>query len=313
MFTNKEYILEVYKEKSFSKAAENLYISQPSLSASVKRIEDKIGAPVFDRSTSPITLTEIGCQYVKQAMEIEKIEHNFINYINDRLNILKGEINIGGSSLFSSYVLPPMISKFNKLYPHAELKIHEDNTKSLVSLLISGELDVIMDNSVIINENISSYHYMSEIILLAVPKDLKINESLKAFSLSFDDIKNNLHTDETFPTVSLDIFKNESFIFLKQENDTGKKARQLCKKHGFTPKILFELDQQVTAYNIACTGMGICFVSDTLIKNLNAPHDIIYYKLSDSEIKRNICFYVTNSRYILISSHKFIDINLTIL
>lgn len=310
MFENKEYVLEVYKEKSFSKAAKNLYISQPSLSASVKRIETKINAPIFDRSTNPISLTETGAQYIKHAVEITKIEHNFLNYLNDRLNILKGEINIGGSSLFSSYILPPMISKFKKLFPHTDIKIHEDNTKSLVSLLVSGELDIIMDNTVIINENISSFLYTSETLLLAVPSTLKINKELKDYSLSFEDVKNNRHIEDTFCTVSLDVFKSESFIFLKQENDTGKKAKQLCKKHGFSPKVIFELDQQVTAYNIACTGMGICFVSDTLIKNLNAPHDVIYYKLSDSEIKRNIYFYVKNNRYLSNACQKFIDINL---
>ena len=60
MFTGKKYIYEVYKEKSFSKAAQNLYISQPSLSARIKKIEDQIGVPLFDRSTSPLKLTEIG-------------------------------------------------------------------------------------------------------------------------------------------------------------------------------------------------------------------------------------------------------------
>ncbi len=60
MFTNKHYIIAIYEEGSFSKAAKRLYISQPSLSASVKRIEDKIAVPLFDRSTSPVSLTEAG-------------------------------------------------------------------------------------------------------------------------------------------------------------------------------------------------------------------------------------------------------------
>lgn len=54
MFQGMRYVYEVYKEKSFSKAAENLFISQPSLSANVKRMEQKIGMPVFDRSTKPL-------------------------------------------------------------------------------------------------------------------------------------------------------------------------------------------------------------------------------------------------------------------
>lgn len=310
MFENKEYVLEVFKEKSFSKAAKNLYISQPSLSACIKRIESKISAPIFDRSTNPISVTEIGMQYIRSAMEIKKTEASFLNYMNDSLNILKGEIKIGGSSLFSSYILPPMISEFNRLYPHTVFEICEDSTKNLMSLLIDGELDIVIDNAKIINENISSLFYTSETILLAVPKKLKVNEDLDSYNLSFEDIKNNLHTRNDFPCVSLDVFKNEPFIFLKHENDTGKKAKQLCKKHGFSPNVIFELDQQVTAYNIACSGLGICFVSDTLIKNLNAQQDIIYYKLSDNEINRNIYFYIKNNRYISNACRKFIDINI---
>ena len=65
MFKNKNYVLEVYRKGSFSRAAESLFVSQTALSASIKRIEDKINAPIFDRSTNPISLTEIGKEYVR--------------------------------------------------------------------------------------------------------------------------------------------------------------------------------------------------------------------------------------------------------
>ena len=65
MFNSMNYVYEVYKERSFSKAAANLYISQPSLSATVKKVEERIGSPIFDRSVSPIQLTECGQHYIK--------------------------------------------------------------------------------------------------------------------------------------------------------------------------------------------------------------------------------------------------------
>ncbi len=70
MFTWKKYVYEVYREKSFSKAAQNLYISQPSLSARIKKVEERIGVPLFDRSTSPLQLTEVGKAYIEAAEEI---------------------------------------------------------------------------------------------------------------------------------------------------------------------------------------------------------------------------------------------------
>ena len=65
MFTWKKYVYEVYKERSFTKAAQNLYISQPSLSARIKKIEEIIGEPLFDRSTTPLQLTEVGKVYIE--------------------------------------------------------------------------------------------------------------------------------------------------------------------------------------------------------------------------------------------------------
>ena len=77
MFANMDYVYEVYKEGSFSKAAANLYISQPALSATVKKIEKKIGMPLFDRSTVPVQLTECGKKYMKTAEKIMDLEEDF--------------------------------------------------------------------------------------------------------------------------------------------------------------------------------------------------------------------------------------------
>ena len=87
MFQGMEYVYEVYLEKSFSKAAEKLFISQPSLSANVKRVEHHIGYPIFDRSTKPLSLTECGVQYIK-AVEKRQWRH-FVNHPSDHVLVLK--------------------------------------------------------------------------------------------------------------------------------------------------------------------------------------------------------------------------------
>ena len=94
------------------KAAANLYISQPSLSATVKKVEERIGAPIFDRSVSPIQLTECGRHYIKAVEEIMDTQSRFENYLNDLNELKTGQIAIGGSNLFASYILPPVITRF---------------------------------------------------------------------------------------------------------------------------------------------------------------------------------------------------------
>ena len=83
MFQGMEYVYAVYKAKSFSKAAKELFISQPSLSASIKRIEKKMGYPIFDRSTKPLQLTEYGEAYIRAVEQMMMIKNEFSNYIND--------------------------------------------------------------------------------------------------------------------------------------------------------------------------------------------------------------------------------------
>ena len=121
MFTWKKYVYEVYREKSFSKAAQNLYISQPSLSARIKKIEQQIGFPLFDRSTSPLQLTEVGEAYIKSAEEIFQIEHRMENYINNLSTLKTGNLALGASNLFAAYVLPGLVTRFKQSFPDVNI------------------------------------------------------------------------------------------------------------------------------------------------------------------------------------------------
>ena len=162
MFTNKHYIIAIFEEGSFSKAAERLYVSQPSLSASVKRIEERIGLPLFDRSTTPVSLTEAGREYIHCAMQIKEKEQDFERYLSDCANTVRGSVRIGGSSLFSSFMLPFMISQFNSIYPDVTFEIIEDSTKNLIEKLNLGTIDIIIDNAVIDNSGVKSTIHKTE-------------------------------------------------------------------------------------------------------------------------------------------------------
>lgn len=308
MFRNKEYVLAVLSEQSFTKAAQKLFVSQPSLSATIKRIEDKIGSPIFDRSNSPITLTEVGKQYAESAMAVKQIENNFSAFLSDSQKLLRGKIKIGGSSLFSSFVLPELISQFKNQYPKIEFEIFEDNTKNLMSKLNRGELDIVIDNVGKNDENFLTSVYKRETMLLTVPRNFSVNERLKSYRLTADDVKNDMHLSPK-KGVDLSAFSNQPFILLNPENDTGKRAESLLKKYYVSYNVLFNLEQQLTAYNACCTGLGITFVSDTLIKKTDSSPDVYYYKIQDESASRNIRFYYKKNHYLSRASQQFIALN----
>lgn len=172
MFEGKKYIYEVYKTRNFSRAAENLYIAQPSLSAIVKKIETKLGAPIFDRSTSPLQLTECGERYIRCIEKLMDMENEFDNYLNDLEGLHTGHLSIGGSNLFVSYILPPVLTEFMKKYPGVEIDLIESNTKNLERMLFTGNLDFVIDNYPFPNTVYERHLFHTEELLLAVPASL---------------------------------------------------------------------------------------------------------------------------------------------
>lgn len=297
MFVWKKYVYEVYKERSFTKAAQNLYISQPSLSARIKKIEEIIGEPLFDRSTTPLQLTEVGKVYIEAAEEITQIEQRVENYINDLAGLKTGNLAVGASTLFAAYVVPSLITKFNQKFSDVHIQLIEGNTAELEEMLGSNALDFVIDNyhydSILYNKEL----YCEENILLAVPKHFSVNEELKEYQLSYENIKSKKYLSRKYPAVPLERFANLPFIMLTQGNDTRTRGDRLCRNVGFKPNIVLEFNQQSTAYMASSTQLGATFISDILVSQLPTFENLVYYKLDGEEAKRKVFFYYKTHKY----------------
>lgn len=297
MFVWKKYVYEVYKERSFTKAAQNLYISQPSLSARIKKIEEIIGEPLFDRSTTPLQLTEVGKVYIEAAEEITQIEQRVENYINDLAGLKTGNLAVGASTLFAAYVVPSLITLFNQKFPDVHIQLIEGNTAELEEMLGSNALDFVIDNyhydSILYNKEL----YCEENILLAVPKHFAVNEELGMYQLSYKNIKNKNYLSRKYPAVPLGRFADLPFIMLTQGNDTRTRGDRLCRNVGFKPNIVLEFNQQSTAYMASSTQLGATFISDILVSQLPTFENLVYYKLDGEEAKRKVFFYYKTHKY----------------
>ena len=297
MFVWKKYVYEVYKERSFTKAAQNLYISQPSLSARIKKIEEIIGEPLFDRSTTPLQLTEVGKLYIEAAEEITQIEQRVENYINDLAGLKTGNLAVGASTLFAAYVVPSLITQFNQKFPDVHIQLIEGNTAELEEMLGSNALDFVIDNyhydSILYNKEL----YCEENILLAVPKHFAVNEELGMYQLSYKNIKNKNYLSRKYPAVPLGRFADLPFIMLTQGNDTRTRGDRLCRNVGFKPNIVLEFNQQSTAYMASSTQLGATFISDILVSQLPTFENLVYYKLDGEEAKRKVFFYYKTHKY----------------
>ena len=297
MFVWKKYVYEVYKERSFTKAAQNLYISQPSLSARIKKIEEIIGEPLFDRSTTPLQLTEVGKVYIEAAEEITQIEQRVENYINDLAGLKTGNLAVGASTLFAAYVVPSLITQFNQKFPDVHIQLIEGNTAELEEMLGSNALDFVIDNYHYDSIQYNKELYCEENILLAVPKHFAVNEELGMYQLSYKNIKNKNYLNRKYPAVPLGRFADLPFIMLTQGNDTRTRGDRLCRNVGFKPNIVLEFNQQSTAYMASSTQLGATFISDILVSQLPTFENLVYYKLDGEEAKRKVFFYYKTHKY----------------
>ncbi|MEA4988456.1 MAG: LysR family transcriptional regulator [Anaerovorax sp.] len=310
MFKKKELVCTVNNEKSFSKAAEKLIISQPSLSASIKKIEEEIGMPLFDRSTNPIQLTECGREYIKCAEQIYDMENSFLNYINDLTLLRTGTLTVGTNHLYSAYILPPIVSSFINMHPNIRLNLIEGSTYELERKLFNGDIDLVIDTKEFSSDLFDKYYFGVEHLVLAVPRKFECNHRITQYQLSTEDIIMNKHINSQALPVPFDIFKDEPFILMKNGSDTRERTDKIFKKHGIKPNIVLELEQLSTVFHIISIGTGVSLVSDTLIRHTHFDaKNLCFYKLSETDLQRNIFFQYKKNKYISFAMKEFIHLS----
>ncbi len=308
MFSKYEYVYQVYKEKSFTKAAEKLLISQPSLSAAIKNIEKKVGAELFERAGSGIKLTEIGEEYIAATEKIIKAENEFKNRINDIYNIESGKVTVGGSNHLSSYVLPKIINHFTSLHPKIDVTLMEANSNNLKDMIKNEQVDLFIDSFDETMDEYEKYPLVDERILLCVPKDNKINDDLKEFQINPDNIYDGSVDLNSMPSVSIEKFKDEKFILLKNGNDMYERAMYLFHHNNITPNVIFTVDQLNISYALADSGMGLCFVTDTFFKYRKFSTNVLLYSLGKEHCSRILYIVHKRNKYCTRAMSEFIKV-----
>lgn len=137
-----QYVLTVLKEGSFTSAAKKLYVSQPSLSQIIKTAEANLGAPIFNRSTDPITLTPAGQLYVDAARQVTTISTNLKKQVEELSSEEFGKIRLGISVQRGTELLPELYPRFKKRFPHVDLELHEQGSATMEKSVLEGEVGI---------------------------------------------------------------------------------------------------------------------------------------------------------------------------
>lgn len=312
MFRNKDYILSVYKEGSISKAAQKLFISQPALSSAIKKVETNLGYPIFDRKTTPISLTEYGIKYIEAIRQIETIEEDLTQQLFQIDNYMIGDISIGTNHIFASTLFPRLLGLFQRQYPNIKVRLLEGAISTNEAALFNGTLDLVLDN-------LAEFKYPSEIervplvseTLLITGPAAQMRELVDPSKiLSYQDIVANVHLDGNSPAVSPAIFAKKPFVLLIRGSDTRLRTDLMFQESEFPQNGILEVEQMATAYSIVKENQVFSVVSDTLIKNSAPARNIAFCKPDTIFAQRTIYFSYYKKRYIKAIIEEFLHFSL---
>ncbi len=138
------YLVSLYETKSFSKAAEMCYVGQPTLSSSIRKLEEQLDVKLVERDTHNIKFTEQGINMVRASVDLLEKAEEMINEVTGSIDPFKGRLVIGCIPTLAPYVLPKIIRHFRKQYPNLELYLTENYTHVMLQELQSGMLDVLI-------------------------------------------------------------------------------------------------------------------------------------------------------------------------
>jgi LysR family hydrogen peroxide-inducible transcriptional activator len=140
--TQLEYIVALDTFRNFGKAAENCFITQPTLSMQIKKLEEDLEVIIFDRSQQPLIPTDIGCQIINQARIVLQESEKINSIIKEHKNLISGELKIGIIPTLAPYLLPLFIGNYKRRYPNINIQVEELTTANIIDHLHRDLLDV---------------------------------------------------------------------------------------------------------------------------------------------------------------------------
>ncbi len=140
-FTQLEYILAVDTWRHFATAAEHCFVTQPTLSMQIQKLEEELDLKIFDRSKQPVVPTETGMELIQQARAILASRNKLLETVQEKKGLLMGELRIGIIPTLAPYLLPLFVQSFTRKYPDVRLVVHEMMTELIIARLREGKID----------------------------------------------------------------------------------------------------------------------------------------------------------------------------
>ena len=177
--TQLSYVLAVAENQNFTKAAEKCFVTQPTLSMQIQKLEDELDILIFDRSKKPIELTDVGRKIVNQARNIVNESYRIQDIVDQQKGFIGGEFKLGIIPTVMPTLLPIFLKSFIKKYPKIKLKIEEMTTDEIISRIKDGHLDAAIAATPLLDAAIKERVLYFEPFVCYIPKSHRLHNNKK--------------------------------------------------------------------------------------------------------------------------------------
>ncbi|WP_269411583.1 LysR family transcriptional regulator [Lentibacillus daqui] len=278
-----QYFLEVIHTRSFTHAAENLYITQPALSRIIKSLENEIGTPLFIRSRKELIVTDGGWVLYKYAKEMEKQFRDLQTELGNLQTLKKGHIRIGLPTVTNSSFFSQLIGSFHHEYPEVTFQLEEDGSRRIEEKVMYDQLDFGVMVLPTKNDGIDYFTFVNESLNVVMPSSHPLSEASE---------------------ISLEKLKDETFILFNQDFSLRNVVLEACQEAGFEPKVISETSQLDFIEDMVASGLGITLLPESTSMELTSEIQTI--PVTDPTIDWNLAIIWKGDNYLPQINKEFI-------
>ena len=293
-----KYILAIAKYKSISKAADMLFISQPSLSKYLKNLESHLGTRLFDRIGSAYFPTYIGERYIHYAEKIVSFGREWDIEFDDIMHQNHGRLNIAIPIMLGNSLIGPTLTRFHQFYPHVTVNMMEEVNFVAEHTLNDHTVDLTIYN---VHQFPTDLDYQvigkEEMVLILSDTNPLVQRAVpkKGFK---------------YPWIDLSFLSQESFILLYPDQNTGGLALKLFQDYEMEPKVLLHTRNSEMSIRLAMEGLGAAFAPESYYRCLKScePGSSVCLSIGKEKIENTLIAAYQKNRYLPKYAKAYLDI-----
>lgn len=243
-----QYFVEVVNQKSMTKAAAKLFITQPTISNTIRLLEKELEVTLFNRYKNQIYLTDAGEAFFFQCKEMLKMYENIPNELSNLLELKSGHLKIGIPTIINIRRLIKLISQFHDSYPNVTFQLFENGSKKIENDIYYGDVDMGITVLPTNHKIFSTFTFLEEKLKLVVHKDHPLSG------------KNMIDIED---------LEHQEFILFNSDFYLNDKIKNICRNYGFNPNIIFETTQWSFIEEMLINNMGICILPEGILDLLD--------------------------------------------